>query len=195
MVLALLSASSSYAQAEPTDASLSLARERERAARLELEAARSKKFYLVADVGASTLSLKLSGVDLTTYELRSVDVGAPLAKGGSKAELDELYSCQSSVVEAPSVIQPGLSPPADPVGEPLEKPGPERVTLSCEPSLSIHLASDSASSLRDRFRLPGDVAIDRRVRIVLKESDAERLFAALPSDILLLFSRLPKDVR
>jgi hypothetical protein len=52
-------------------------RERERVARLELEAAKSKEFYLLADAASLTLSLKLAGVPLATYKLESIELGLP----------------------------------------------------------------------------------------------------------------------
>jgi hypothetical protein len=187
-------------QAEPSGPELSRLREQERAARLELEAARSKKFYLVADVSAALVSLKLGGVDLASYRLRSVDVGLPMSRPGAGdpgSELADLYSCQSSHTEELPVIEPGAPPPAEPAKpeQEAEKRGPARVTLSCDPSLAVHFASSAASSVRDNLLLPGDPKVDRRVRIVLDDSDAERLFASLPGESLLFFTRVPQENR
>lgn len=196
----LLFAPWSQAQTEPPGVSLPLLREQERTARLALEAARSKKFYLIADVGASTLSLHLGAVVLAVYEIQSVALGRLIAKSGSPAdlgnELGELYACQSSVIEVPREITPGPpAPPPEADAAPAEKPGRARIVLGCEPSLAVHLTSSSASSLRDHVALPADGSVHRRVRVVLPEADAEQLFASLPAELLLFFSRAPKDVR
>lgn len=196
----LLGAPWSQAQTEPTGVSLPLLREQERAARLALEAARSKKFYLVADVGASTLSLHFSGIVLAVYPIHSVEFGRLIGKSGSPADFDselgELYACQSSVSEVPHEITPGPPPiPFEPDEAQVAKTGTARVVLGCEPSLAVHLTSSSASSLRDHLALAADGAVYRRVRVVLPEAEAERLFASLPAELLLFFSRAPKDAR
>jgi hypothetical protein len=179
-------------EAEPRE--IAAARESERVARLELEAARSKGFYLVADTGSRTLSLKLGGIPLTTYKLESMEVGLPLASAEESLSLDALYSCVAPPRE-PVEIVPG--PPSAPsaAGKDEEKkpPVPRSLVLTCEPPLSVHLVSASkVLGLRERLRLFGDRKDEPRVRMVVAEEDAERLFTALPEKPLLLFSRVPQ---
>jgi hypothetical protein len=45
--------------------------------------------------------------------------------------------------------------------------------------------------LRERLRLWGDRKGEPRVRLVVAEADAERLFSSLPAKPLMLFSRVP----
>jgi len=170
------------------------AREAERVARLELEAARSKGFYLLADAASLTLALKLGGVPLTTYKLESIELGLPLASADETVSLDELYSCASPPRE-PVEIVPGPPPAPSTPGKDEEKkpPVPRSVVLTCEPPLAVHLVSASkVFGLRERLRLFGDRKDERRVRLVVAEADAERLFPSFPSKPLLLFSRVPK---
>jgi hypothetical protein len=46
---------------------------------------------------------------------------------------------------------------------------------------------------RERLRLLGDRKGEPRVRLVVAEEDAERLFSSLPATPLVLFSRVPRD--
>lgn len=202
MAIALWAASigRSTAQTEPPE--LRVAREKERVSRLELEAARTGEFYLVADAGASRLSLALSGVPLATYRVERVDLGLPPAEGApTGSELNELYHCQAPLLRPPNEILPGeveapAEPPAAGKTEPTQRAARiGQVAVDCDGSLGLRLVSSSKlgflESLRERLRLPGDPVAGTRVRIVLPEEDAERLFASLPSKLLLLVSRLP----
>jgi hypothetical protein len=192
------------------------ARERERVTRLEVEAARSGQFYLVADAGLSRVTLALSGVALSTYRVERIELGLPPADGApSGAELSGLYHCQAPVLHPPNEIRPGEAavppdpgaPPtpggADTTGSmpaaPLDSTGAAervgRVTIECDSSLSVRIVSSARlglfESLRSRLRLPGDPPSESRVRIILPEEDAERLFASLPAKLLFFVSRLP----
>jgi hypothetical protein len=180
----------------PQTVLLRLAQEEERVARLELEAAKSKKFYYLVDVGASSLSLRLTGVVLGVYPLESVDLGVPIRAMRPAGELDEelapLFSCKSTVIEEPREIIPGAPPdPVDPEAE-AEAGSMSRAVLVCDPPLTVHIARSYALGFRERVRLPGDDPVDRRVRVIVPRDEAERLFASLPQEMLLLFSRLPR---
>jgi hypothetical protein len=173
---------------------ISSARERERVARLELEAAKSKEFYFVAVAATNTLSLKLAGVPLAEYKLESIEIGRTLASAGESLALDELYACTAPLRE-PVEIVPGPPPaPAAPGTEEEEKPSvPRSSILTCEPPLAVHLVSaGKVLGLRERLRLPGDRKGEPRVRLVVAEGDAERLFSSLPETPLVLFSRVPR---
>ncbi len=170
------------------------ARESERVARLELEAARSKEFYMLADSASLTLALKLGGVPLSTYKLESIELGLPLASADESLPIDELYSCVAPPRE-PVEIVPGPPPaPSTPGKDEEKKPHvPRSVILTCEPPLAVHLVSASTVlGLRERLRLFGDRKDEPRVRLVVAESDAERLFPSLPAKPLILLSRVPK---
>ena len=170
------------------------ARELERVARLELEAARSKEFYFVADTASFTLSLKLGGVPLATYKLESIELGRPLASGDEALSLDDLYRCLAPP-RAPVEIVPGPPPaPATPGKDEEKKPPvPRSAVLSCEPSLAVHLVSASkVLGLRERLRLFSDRKDEPRVRLVVAEADAEKLFSSLPAKPLVVFSRVPQ---
>jgi hypothetical protein len=169
------------------------ARERERVARLSLEAARSKEFYFLADVASLRLSLRLGGIELAAYELDSIDLGLPLASSSASVPLEDLYRCVAPPRE-PVLIVPGPPPaPSAPGAEEEKKPPvPRSAILSCEPALSVHLVSASkVLGLRERLRLFGDRKNEPRVRIVVAEADAERLFSSVPAKPLVLFSRAP----
>jgi hypothetical protein len=168
-------------------------RERERVARLELEAAKSKEFYFLADAASLTISLKLGGVALAAYELESIELGLPVASAGEAPALDHLYRCVAPPRE-PVLIVPG--PPPAPVapGKDEEKkpPVPRSAVLTCDPPLAVHLVSASkVLGLRERLRLFGDRKDEPRVRLVVSESDSERFFSSLPAKPLVLFSRAP----
>jgi hypothetical protein len=202
-LLVLAASATSYAGGVERDgaADLRAARERERVARLALEAARTGQFTLVADAGASRLTLSLSGVPLATYRVERIDLGLPPSDGtASGDELSELYRCRAPSLHPPNEIRPGDAVPADPVaGEPTgpreTTPPIGRVAVECDSSLSVRLVSsadlDLADSLRDRLRLPGEPPAAARVRIVLPPEEAERLFASLPAKVLFFVSRLP----
>lgn len=168
--------------------------ELERVARLELEAARSKEFYFVADAASLSLSIKLGGVPLATYKLESIELGLPLASSGEALPLDELYRCLAPP-RAPVEIVPGPPPaPATPGKDEEKKPPvPRSAVLTCEPPLAVHLVSASrVLGLRERLRLFSDRKDEPRVRLVVAEADAERLFSSLPAKPLVLFSRVPQ---
>ncbi len=170
------------------------ARERERVARLSLEAARSKEFYFLVDVASLTLSLRLGGVALATYNLDSADLGLPIASSSEAVPLEDLYSCVGPPRE-PVEIVPGPPPaPAAPgTYEEKKPPVPRSAILSCEPPLAVHLVSASKIlGLRERLRLFGDRKDEPRVRLVIAEEDSERFFTSLPSKPRVLFSRAPK---
>jgi hypothetical protein len=169
-------------------------RERERIARLELEAARAKGFYFLVDAATLTLALKLGGVPLATYRLESIDLGRPLASVGEAVSLDPIYSCVSPPRE-PVEIVPGPPPAPSTPGkdEEDEPPAPRSAVLTCEPPLAVHLVSASrVLGLRERLRLFGDRKDEPRVRLVVAEEDADRLFSSLPEKPLFLFSRVPQ---
>lgn len=183
-------------QDDEPPAPLRAALEEERVARLVLEAARSKEFYLLVDVSGGTLSLNLGGIRLATYRLESVDLGLPLSVTEPVGdELEALFTCEPAVVEAPREIEPGPPPsPADTQEQPEppdDEPRRKRFHLECEPPLSVHLVSGGTSGIRERMRLPGDRERDLRVRVVVAEEDAPRLLSSLGQKTLLLFSRAP----
>jgi len=170
------------------------ARELERVARLELEAARSKEFYFLADAASLSLSMKLGGVPLATYKLEAIELGLPLASADAALPLDELYRCLAPP-RAPVEIVPGPPPtPATPGKDEEKKPPvPRSAVLTCEPPLAVHLVSASrVLGLRERLRLFSDRKDEPRVRLVIAEADAERLFSSLPAKPLVLFSRVPQ---
>jgi hypothetical protein len=172
----------------------SSAREQERVARLELEAARSKGFYFLADAATLTLALKLGGVPLATYQLESIELGRPLASADEELSLDSIYSCAAPPRE-PVEIVPGPPPAAPAPGtEEEEKPEvPQSAVLTCEPPLAVHLVSaGKVLGLRERVRWFGDRKDEPRVRLVVAEADADRLFSSLPEKPLVLFSRVPR---
>ncbi len=169
------------------------ARERERVARLELEAARAKEFYFLADAASLTLALKLGGVPLATYKLESIEVGLPVASAGESLTLEDLYRCAAPLRE-PAEIVPGPPPaPATPgKDEETKPPVPRSAALRCEPPLSVHLVSASkVLGLRERLRLFSDRKDEPRVRLIVSEQDSERLFSSIPGKPLVLFSRVP----
>lgn len=172
---------------------VSSARERERVARLELEAAQSKEFYFVADTAGLTLSLKLRGVLLATYQLDSIEVGTPIASSGESPSLDALYACVAPPREPVEIVPSAPAAPGTPVKEDEDAPPvPRSAVLSCEPPLAVHVVSASkVLGLRERLRLFGDRKDEPRVRLVVAEADAERLFSSLPAKPLVLFSRIP----
>jgi hypothetical protein len=180
-------------QAEPPK-DLGAARERERVARLELQAAKSKEFYFIAEASLLTLSLKLAGVPLASYQLDSVEIGRTLASSGESLVLEDLYRCTSPPRE-PVEIVPG-PPPAPPApGEEEKKTAkvPRSAVLSCEPPLAVHLVSaGKVLGFRERLRLSSDRKDEPRVRLLVSEADAERLFTSLPETPLILFSRAPR---
>ena len=187
----LLAALLGQGEAPPDVAS---ARELERVARLELEAARSKEFYFVADAASLTLSLKLGGVPLGTYKLESMELGRPLASADEALSLDGLYRCIAPP-RAPVEIVPGPPPaPATPgKDEEQQQPVPRSAVLSCEPPLAVHLVSASkVLGLRERLRLFGERKNEPRVRLTIAEADAEKLFSSLPARPLVLLSRVPQ---
>jgi hypothetical protein len=187
----LLAALLGQGEAPPPD--VAAARELERVARLELEAAKSKEFYFLAEAASLTLSLKLGGVALASYKLESIDLGLPVASAGGAVALDPLYRCVAPPRE-PVEIVPGPPPaPAAPGKEEDEKPPvPRSAVLTCEPPLAVHLVSASkVLGLRERLRLFGDRKDEPRVRLVVAEADAERFFASLPAKPLVLLSRVP----
>ena len=170
------------------------ARELERVARLELEAARSKEFYFVADAASLTLSLKLGGVPLATYKLESIELGRPLASADEALSLDELYRCLAPP-RAPLEIVPGPPPAPATAGKDEEKkpPVPRSGVLGCEPPLAVHLVSaGKVLGFRERLRLFGDRKDEPRVRLVVAEADADKLFSSLPAKPLFLVSRMPE---
>ena len=170
------------------------ARELERVARLELEAAKSKEFYFLADAASLSLSMKLGGVPLAIYKLESIELGLPLASADEALPLDELYRCLAPP-RAPVEIVPGPPPtPATPGKDEEKKPPvPRSAVLTCEPPLAVHLVSASrVLGLRERLRLFSDRKDEPRVRLVIAEADAERLFSSLPAKPLVLFSRVPQ---
>lgn len=173
---------------------VSSARELERTARLELEAARSKGFYFLADSATLTLALKLGGVPLATYRLESIELGRALARADEALSLDPIYSCVAPPRELVEIV-PGPPPAPATAGQEEEKkpPVPRSAVLTCEPPLSVHLVSASKIlGLRERLRLFGDRKDEPRVRLVVAEEDAERLFTSLPEKPLVLFSRVPQ---
>jgi hypothetical protein len=182
------------AQVGNPPAPLRAAFEEERVARLALEAARSKEFYLLVDVSGSTISLNLGGITLATYRLESVELGLPLTiTEPSGDELEALFTCEPAVAEEPREIQPG--PPPSPEAQEQtqsseDEPRRKRLHLDCEPPLSVHFVSGGAG-IRERMRLPGDRDRDLRVRLVLAEEDAARLVSSLGEKTLLLFSLAP----
>jgi hypothetical protein len=166
------------------------ARELERVARLELEAARSKEFYFVADAASLTLSLKLGGVPLSTYKLESIELGRPLALADEALSLDELYRCLAPP-RAPVEIVPGPPPATPGKDEDKKPPVPRSAVLSCEPPLAVHVVSASkVLGFRERLRLFSDRKDEPRVRLVVAEADADKLFSSLPAHPLVLFSRV-----
>jgi hypothetical protein len=170
------------------------ARELERVARLELEAAKSNEFYFVAHTASLTLSLKLSGIPLAAYKLESIELGRPLASADEELSLDELYRCVAPP-RAPVEIVPGPPPAPAPPGSDEEKkpPVPRSAVLRCEPPLAVHLVSASkVLGLRERLRLFSDRKEEGRVRLVVAEADADKLFSSLPTQPLVLFSRVPE---
>jgi hypothetical protein len=174
---------------------LRAALEEERVARLALEAARSKEFYLVVDVAGSTLSLNFGGITLATYRLESVELGLPLTiTEPSGDELSPLFTCEPAVTEAPREIQPGPAPSPAEAQQQTEPPEDEakrkRLHLDCEPPLSVHFVSGGAG-IRERMRIPGDRDRDLRVRVALAEEDGARLVSSLGAKTLLLFSLAP----
>jgi hypothetical protein len=192
ILVAALEAAPAQEQNPPD--SLRAALEEERVARLMLEAARSKEFYLLVDVSGSTLSLNLSGITLATYRLESVELGLPLSVTEPRGdELEALFTCEPAVAEAPREIQPGPAPsPAEAQEQPPpeEEPRRKRLHLECEPPLSVHLVS-GGSGIRERMRLPWDRERDLRVRVVVAEEDAARLLPSVGQKTLLLFSLAP----
>ncbi|MGH9320624.1 MAG: hypothetical protein ACRD21_23360 [Vicinamibacteria bacterium] len=188
------------AQGEQPPGDISAAREAERVARLELEAARAKGFYFVVDAATSTLALKLGGVPLASYRIESMELGLPLTAHreseddtAAGVEPVELYTC-TAPPRASLEIQIGPPPaPTDPAGEDEEKPDvPRRVVLTCDPPLAVHLVSaSSVLGLRERLRLPGDREGELRIRLVIAETDAEKLFSSVPQNPRFVFSRVP----
>ena len=182
------------AQDDSPPANLRAALEEERVARLALEAARSKEFYLLVDVSGSALSLNLSGITLATYRLEAVELGLPLTvTEPSGGELQALFTCEPAVAEAPREIQPGPAPSPEAQEDaqpPEDEPKRKRLHLDCEPPLSVHLVSGGAG-IRERMRLPGDRDRDLRVRLVLAEEDAAPLLSSLGQKTRLLFSLAP----
>ena len=173
-------------------------KEQERVVRLSLEAARSKEFYLVADVGSKSLALGIAGVNLASYRLESIEVGIPLTAGSPEenSNLQDLYACEAPVLRRPTEIVPGQPVPADLPDDPgASDDGHRRVVLDCEPSLTVSLIEGSAlgrfEGLGDWLRLPWQRGADFRVRIFVEEEDADELFASIPPKFLLLFSRVP----
>jgi hypothetical protein len=90
---------------------------------LELEAAKSKEFYFLADAASLTLSLKLGGVPLATYKLESIELGLPLASADEALSLDELYRCLAPPRETVEIV-PGPPPAPAPPGKEEEKKPP-----------------------------------------------------------------------
>ncbi|HSF15988.1 MAG TPA: hypothetical protein VLK65_10595 [Vicinamibacteria bacterium] len=201
LLLAAAVGLSAMMASDETASALQAAKEQERVSRLLLEAARSGEFYLVADVGSKRLTLGLAGITLASYGIESVEVGTPLIqRTGSPDETDllqDLYACEAPVLRERTEILPGQPPlPEHPSAN--DAPAEEshrRVVLDCEPSLAVHLVEGSVlgrfGGLRDRVRLAGDRKVDLRVRVFLRDGDADELFASLPDSPLLLFSRVP----
>jgi len=187
----LLAALLGQGQALPDVAS---ARERERVARLDLEAARSKEFYFLADAASLTLSLKLGGVPLATYKLESIELGLPLASAGEALSLDQLYRCVAPSREPVEIVPgPPPAPAASGTDEERKPPVPRSAVLTCEPPLAVHLVSASkVLGLRERLRIFGDRKDEPRVRLIVAEADAENIFISLPAKPLVLFSRVPQ---
>jgi hypothetical protein len=176
-------------EAPPPD--VAAARELERVARLELEAAKSKEFYFLADAASLTLSLKLGGVALASYKLDAIELGLPVASAGDAPALDPLYRCVAPPRE-PVEIVPGPPPAPAAPGKDDEKrpPAPRSAVLTCEPPLAVHFVSASkVLGLRERLRLFGDRKDEPRVRLVVAEADSERFFSSLPAKPLVLLSR------
>lgn len=196
LVLTAVLPALSPAQTEPLE--LREARERARVMRLGVEAARTREFTLIADPGASRLTLALSGVVLATYRVDRMDLGLVSSEGApSASELGDLYRCQAPVLHPPAEVRPGeAARPDDSKGTATESAGAapiRRVPVDCGSSLAIRLISSSSFGLvegiRDRLRLPGDLPVAVRARIILPQEDAERLFASLPSKFLFLVCR------
>jgi len=181
-------------QGEAPAPDVGAARELERVARLELEAAKSKEFYFLAEAASLTLSLKLGGVALASYKLESIELGLPLASSGEAPALDQLYRCVAPPRD-PVEIVPGPPPaPAAPGKDEEKKPTvPRGAVLTCEPPLAVHLVSASkVLGLRERLRLFGDRKDEPRVRLVVAEEDSERFFSSLPAKPLVLLSRVAR---
>ncbi len=132
-------------------------------------------------------------------------MGLPPAAGApAGVEGNDLYHCRVPMLHPPTEIRLGeAAVPSDPKtpestesqksAEPAADVG--GVSIDCDPSLALRLVSSSSlgilESLRERLRLPGDPPSGVRLRIVLPDEDARRLFASLPSKILFFVSRVP----
>jgi len=171
---------------------------------LELELAKGKGFYLVLDSAASRLRLMLQGVVLEEFPVERLDLGLPERLFVNGAAPDEMRSrvWSAGALDPPNrderqVIRvPDPKTPPDELEPPMALPpvaAPERYFVRFAGPLVLEVRSAGSSSLLGRLveaaerRLDDLTAVVKgrtasRVRVFLRDADAELLYQSLPPE-------------
>ena len=161
-----------------------------RLASQELEVAKSKGFYYVMDIPGRALTLKLRGVTLRSYPLQTVELGEPLGGPADPDWAQGVCRFRKETESPPRQIEPGGSSLENPL---LSDDGPAPPTsfmMSCDSGLSIRIRTASHggfwSSLADRWVLDNPTR-SVRLRVLMADEDAQRLYRSLPDEAVILF--------
>jgi hypothetical protein len=164
--------------------------EEARFASQELEVAKAGGFYYVLDIQGRTLTLKLRGVELRSYPLQSVELGAPMGGPDDPDWLQRVCRFQRDVTEEPPQIQPGASSAENPLLGVDTPATPSSFTMSCDSRLSIRIRAESEhgfwSSFADRWALD-EPTRSVRLRLHLADEEARSLYRSLPAEASILF--------
>jgi hypothetical protein len=158
-----------------------------RVARQELEAAQSGAFYLIVDATEKKVTLKIRGVDLRSFAVQSIEMGAVLRGGrGSIGWAESLHDFARTQSLARKELQPektaetGNSNLLDEEREPT----PPVFRIACGPALSIRFIPEGRRGLwagiSDRVVGPDEPRGAIRLRIRLAPSDYEELYRSMP---------------
>ncbi len=173
----------------------------------QLELAKGKEFYLVLDTEASRLRLMLLGVVLEEFPVERIDLGVPerlfingavegdlRGRVWSTGTLDPPNRDERPVIRIPDPNHPDEEPP---MPEPPPR-SPNRYFVRFDGPLVLEVRSPgSSSSLLGRIVEAGrrhwnDLAAvatgqaAARVRVFLRDADADQLFQSLPPGTKLL---------
>lgn len=170
-----------------------LAREA-RVARQELELARAGTFYYVLDIPGRALRFKLRGVELKSFPLKSVELGATRGGPSHPGWPDRIHALappplpeRPEILPAPSEEDSSAASTVRSSKEEKEKKlPPVSFTMDAGPSLSLRIVSDhSAGSLlaflAERLAALREPRGKLRLRLRLADDDARALYQSWPA--------------